>query len=241
MNPSLTNTIKFLLHKIIFEIPLKNRIQLLSFEKILEKNYTEGAAFSFVQVGANDGVSHDFLYGFLKKRKARGLVIEPLPDLFEELQKNYSYNPEVIAINKAVHPGASSIDLYRVDPGKAQLYANWVKGIASVDPAHHLKSGIPSGDIIRQQVNAAKLMDIISENNFMLPVDLLQIDAEGFDLEILKLADLDSMQPSMVRFEIINLSRDDGKTAVNLLKNKGYHCFQNGYDIIALQLQKLRL
>lgn len=241
MNPDFSNTIKYLLHKIIFEIPLKNRIQLLSFEKILEKNFPEGSAFSFVQVGANDGVSHDFLYHFLKKRKARGMVIEPLPDLFDELQKNYAFNPDVITVNKAVHPVAGTIDLYRLDPAKAHLHPEWARGIASVDPGHHLKSGIPSGDMMRQQVSAGRLMDIISENNFKLPVDLLQIDAEGFDLEILRLADLDRIQPLMVRFEIINLSPGDGKAAVNLLKTKGFHCFQNGYDIIAVKLQKMRL
>ncbi|MGZ8544110.1 MAG: FkbM family methyltransferase [Flavisolibacter sp.] len=241
MNPKPGNTIKFYLHKLVFELPLRNRLQLLSFQKILEKNYPAGSNFSFIQVGANDGVSHDFLFDFIRKRQARGLVIEPLPDLFEKLLHHYSFNQEVIAVNKAVHPESSTINLYRLDPAQAHLYPEWASGIASVNKDHHTKSGIPSSAMISQQVTAARLMDIISENNFSLPVDLLQIDAEGFDFEILKLADLDILQPAIVRFEIINLSREDGKSAVQLLKNKGYHCLQDGYDIIALQLHKLQL
>lgn len=241
MNPSAFNTIKYFLHKLVFEVPLKNRIQVLSFQKILEKNFPENKAFSFIQVGANDGVSHDFLSGFVEKRKARGMVIEPLPDLFEKLKSHYAYNKNVVTVNKAVHPVASSIKLYRLDPAKAHLYPSWAEGIASVFPDHHKRSGISTEAITSLEVKAARLMDIISENNFKLPIDLLQVDAEGFDYEILKLADLDLLQPVLVRFEIINLSKEDGKAAVNLLKNKGYHCLQDGYDIIALQLHKLRL
>ena len=42
-------------------------------------------AFRFVQVGANDGVSHDPINAFVTRNRLAGVVIEPLPDVFAKL------------------------------------------------------------------------------------------------------------------------------------------------------------
>lgn len=48
-----------------------------------------GAEITFIQVGANDGISFDNLYEFVTSHKSRGLVIEPLPHYFNRLRLNY--------------------------------------------------------------------------------------------------------------------------------------------------------
>ena len=40
----------------------------------------------FVQIGAHDGISFDGLYGFVTQHQCSGIVVEPLPDLFERLR-----------------------------------------------------------------------------------------------------------------------------------------------------------
>ena len=47
-------------------------------------------AATFVEIGANDGERHDHLRGFILERDWRGLMVEPLPDLFARLVANYA-------------------------------------------------------------------------------------------------------------------------------------------------------
>ena len=80
---------------------LKKRI--LSSQNILEKNFPEKTSFNFIQVGANDGISFDFLYDFVTKRNSQGVVIEPVKDYFNELVQNYKNFKSIVKINKAIH------------------------------------------------------------------------------------------------------------------------------------------
>lgn len=156
-----------------------------SSQHILEKNFPKNKSFNFIQVGANDGVSFDFLYSFVVKRKSKGVVIEPVFEYFEELQYNYKEFPEIIKINKAVHPFEKEIVINKIAPNAIDKYPDWVKGIASIDVKHHLKTGIDSRDIIKETVKADSLMNILNKNLKSFSLDYMQIDTEGFDFEVL--------------------------------------------------------
>jgi FkbM family methyltransferase len=212
-----------------------------SLRKILNKNYPENQPFSFIQVGAWDGVSNDFLYEFVKKRDAAGVVIEPLPDYFDKLVKNYAFNPAIIPVNKAVHPNLKEAVLFRVDPAIKNGLPDWAGGIASFDPEHHKKSGIPGSVIITQHVPADNLMNIIRDHFKQDNADLLQVDAEGYDYEVLKQVDFSRIKPVLIKFEYMNLEKESISDAIRLLKQNGYYCFYDDIDIIAVNLWKIQL
>lgn len=71
--------------------------------------------FAFLQVGANDGKSFDFLYDFVVNRNSKGIVIEPIREYFEELYETYRLYPEILKINKAVNIKTGSVSLYKID------------------------------------------------------------------------------------------------------------------------------
>lgn len=216
--------------------------KLFSSKAILEKNFLEEKPFSFVQVGANDGVSFDFLYDFVIKRKSRGVVIEPIPDYFKELVSNYNYNSEIIKCNLAVHPTMQEINMYKIKAAATQKYPDWVRGIASLDPNHHLKTGIDSADISTEIVKASNFETILASipwENF--EIQYLQIDTEGFDFEVLKMVDLYKWKPLLVKFESVNLSAASKKGAVHLLKNFGYYIFDEAGDSIGVDLKKIKM
>lgn len=235
----LFNFIKILVHKLLK--PLSSDRQLLLIKKILNKNYREGSSFIFVQVGAHDGISHDTLYDFIKKRKARGVVIEPLFDMYERLVINYSYNPGIITVNKAVHPTLKKVDMYRVDPAQHHQFPEWSSGIASLFPDHHQRSGIPASAMIREEVAADHLSNIITAYQWVSNIDLLQIDVEGFDYQVLKQVDFKKLNPAIIKFEYVNLQKGEVESAIQLLKLNGYVFFYEGLDIVAVQLRKIRL
>src|SRR5436305_8351684 len=158
------NSIKIQLHSIFRILKIQNIFKLLSFQRILRKNFKINKPFSFIQVGANDGVSHDELYHFVKMRRAKGIVIEPLPDIFKRLSLNYAFNSDIIPVRKAVHSDQKEVVLYRLDPGKSDQFPNWSGGIASLYKDHYKRSGLPSEAIIPETVPADNLMNIIRDN-----------------------------------------------------------------------------
>lgn len=212
-----------------------------SSKRILEENFQQKEPFVFIQVGANDGVSFDFLFDFLSKRDAEGIVIEPVKEYFEELVSNFKYTDKVIAVNRAVHPSETEINIYKIKPSAMHKYPDWVKGIASLDADHHLKSNTDKSDIISEVVKAEPFNTIVKQNPLSKKLDYLQIDTEGFDFEVLKMVDFSLIQPSIIKFESVNLSPSDKAKANDLLKRNNYFIFHEFGDTVGINLNEIIL
>ncbi|HBK83734.1 MAG TPA: FkbM family methyltransferase [Flavobacterium sp.] len=215
--------------------------QILSIKRVLTINFKENSNFNFIQIGANDGISFDFLYEFVSKRNSSGIVVEPIRAYYNELVNNYSKFSEIIPINKAVHPTEKQVTIYKIDENKYNLYPDWVKGIASLDPDHHKKLQIKSEDIVQETVVAEALMDIINTYYKKSKVDFFQIDTEGFDYEILKMIAFNQIKPSIIKYESVNLSKTEQIEAVTLLKGQGYYIIHEGGDTIGYDFKKISL
>jgi hypothetical protein len=72
--------------------------------------------------------------------------------------------------------------------------------------------------------------DVLADVTYL---DLLEIDAEGYDLELLKLFDFSRIKPPIVRFEHMHLSADERDEAVELLADLGYRMVREEYDTTA--------
>lgn len=212
-----------------------------SSQRILENNFPQMKPFNFIQVGANDGISFDFLYGFIIQRSSEGIVIEPVKEYFEELKENYKEYPKIIKINKAVHYSQKSVVINRISPLAIKKYPDWVKGIASLDAEHHKKTGIDSNDIIEEEVQADTLMNIINSNSINKKLDYFQIDTEGFDFEVIKMIDFNTVRPSIIKYESVNLNNEDKKSLVFLLKKQKYFIFNEAGDTIGVDLKYIKL
>jgi FkbM family methyltransferase len=229
-----------ILNKVGRGFTIKKRI--FSSQRILEKNFLEGEFFNFIQVGANDGVSFDFLYEFVTKRNSSGIVIEPIKEYFDELVENYNGFPEIIKINKAVHPKLKNIIINRVSAESFNKYPDWVKGIGSIDAEHHKRTGIvESKDIVQEEVEADNLMNIINSNIKIKEINYFQVDTEGFDFEILKMIDFKKIKPSIIKFESVNLTHEGKRSSNSLLRKQNYFLFNEFGDTVALNIKKIKL
>jgi len=224
-----------------FRMGKKFRSKTLNCRSMLENNYKQESNFNFIQVGANDGVSFDFLYEFLIKRNSRGIVIEPIKEYYKDLCKNYKNYPQILKVNKAVHPNKKILELYKIDNKKAAKYPDWVKGIASLNKNHHKKTKINSDDIITERVEADTLMGIINKNYNYNYIDFIQIDTEGFDYEVVKMIDFNKMKPYIIKYESVNLNKKDKKNLSLILKKQGYFLFKEKGDTIGINLKKIKL
>lgn len=188
--------------------------------------------FSFVQIGANDGVRFDGLYGFVTSHPSCGIVVEPLPDMFERLRANYADYPAIVPINKAIHASQRSVQLFRVAPAAMSRYEGWASGIASFDREHLIRHGVAPQDILAQSVPCVPLMELLEESG-MLDADLLQIDTEGYDSAILGMIDLTRFTPALIKYEHKTMSASEREAHVSRLSQAGYSCAPEGTDTIA--------
>ena len=186
----------------------------------------------FIQVGANDGVRFDGLYQYVTERSCQGIVIEPLPDIFENLKRNYQDYRGVTPINIAIHPILTEATIYRVDPTMVSDLAPWVSGIASFNRHHLEKSGVPSHSIISESVPCTPLMPLIEKYD-MLDATLLQIDTEGFDAEIIDMIDFNRFKPKLIKYEHKHLGEHKAVSTQMALRQHGYITVSEGGDTLA--------
>lgn len=56
----------------------------------------------FCEIGAMDGKRHDDMYKYIQKYNWKGILVEPLRDMFEKLKINYSNKQGLIFENSAI-------------------------------------------------------------------------------------------------------------------------------------------
>lgn len=192
--------------------------------------------FFFLQIGANDGISHDPIHAFVTANRLAGIVVEPLPDVFARLDHTYRRHPQIRKVNAAIHNTEERLTLYRPDP----RLGGDSSGIASFDRHRHEltreRSGIRSEDIVAVEVPAIALPALL-ERERVTHLDLLQIDTEGYDMDILESLDLERHRPSIIRFEHGIYSgapvRDKLRAALLRLYDHGYSIAMERVDAMA--------
>jgi FkbM family methyltransferase len=193
--------------------------------------------FFFVQVGAFDGVSHDRLYEHVRKLGWQGVLIEPQPRHFAALVENYKGAGEgLIFLNAAVDRERGTRALYVVVQGESGEPIDSLGGLASFSRQRLLdwqrQDGhrFPGCSVGSLSVTCVTFDDVLADAAY---VDLVHIDAEGYDLVLLKLFDFARFAPTILRFEHAHLSRADWDEAVRHLARHGYRVLQEEYDTTA--------
>jgi FkbM family methyltransferase len=238
MLTAVRNALKALARSCGYTIRRVDNTQFFDFDALLYYQLQRRGVLCFIQIGACDGVSFDPIYRFVTRNHARvrGVVVEPLPDLFQQLQRNYRRYTEVVAINCAVHNTETEMVLHRVDPARLKDVPGWARGIASFDPHHHHRSGIPTDCMIAERVRCQPLSEILKSQQ-MSRVDLLQIDTEGYDAEIVLGIDFREIAPQIIRFEhglqSGTMTGPTFQSVVERLHDNGYELMIEASDAIA--------
>lgn len=217
---------------------------IFDFESFLQRYLIVNKKLFFIQIGANDGVMNDPIYKFNAKNYEliSGYVIEPLKDIFQNLEKNYRKFPQITALNLGIHNTESEISLYRVKSEYLSEVPEFARGIASVNPDHWKKSNlvIDAHYITEEKINCISFSQLI-KNYHIDSIDLLVIDTEGYDYEILMEMDLNTIRPKIIRFE--HGIRDGVMSEIQFsqvcskLNDFGYQIIAESYDATAYILE----
>src|SRR4051794_25058506 len=88
----------------------------------------------FVEVGANDGEQHDHLRPLILSGRWSGLMVEPVPYVYERLKRNYADVEGVEAVNVAIADRDGELPFYHLvkpSPEERDSLPDWYDGIGS--------------------------------------------------------------------------------------------------------------
>jgi FkbM family methyltransferase len=185
---------------------------------------------TFLQIGAFDGVGEDDLRDIVVAHKLRGVLVEPQPTAFARLKNTYRNQPYVTLLEAAIAEECGVRDLY-CKRGEASM-------AASFDRTHLLKHNIADVDIVRHSV-ACHTVESALQAAGLSHVDLLQIDAEGYDWPIIRSINFERLKPRIIRFEYRIMPPGDADDCLELLASHGYRFIVETRDIIAYQAADL--
>lgn len=136
----------------------------------------------FIEAGANDGLNQSNTLFLARVRSWQGILVEPVPRLFERCKKNRTESFCVNAALVSPEESGSRIELIDVD---LMTSVRQSKNF-SFDEAHIKSAEIVQG-ISRNSVSAPgkTFSEIIKESGHS-KIDFLSLDVEGFELEALK-------------------------------------------------------
>jgi FkbM family methyltransferase len=198
------------------------------FEVLIDHIGPEDPDFFFIQVGANDGRRDDPIQHLVRRYHWRGLLLEPVPWVFEKLVANYRDEPQLLLVNAAIFARDGVVDLW-TDPDSDGLMSSF----DFANPARYLRSS----RLQKISVEALSMRTLI-RRHAIDRIDLLQIDAEGYDHEIIKMLLEDDLPlPRLIRYEHVMLSASDRVDCSALLASRGYRMLRDRIDTIAYRSQ----
>jgi FkbM family methyltransferase len=147
---------------------------------------------TFVEVGANDGVTVSATYGLLVDGWS-GLSVEPNPRVHEQLRRNLIPFPKAVTLCCAASPVAGPVRLFfgKNDP------SGLLSTISTEDSEWYRENR--GSEFV--EVPGLPLTDILAQNQIPKRFALLVVDTEGMDLEILRTLDFSIYRPYVVLTE----------------------------------------
>jgi FkbM family methyltransferase len=207
--------------------------------------------FCFIQIGANDGISNDPIHDLAVGLQLSGLVVEPLSPAFAALKANYAGCERLCFENAAIsaEDGEAQLFTIRKDLG----FLHYVNQASSFNRQHtvnllrrHIAREAPEeirrrfrklkmrfDDCVEPEPVRAVTFSTLLRKHAISRYDFLQIDAEGFDYEVLKMADIETYRPSLIHYEHEHLSDADRIASWDYLRRLRYELFTDDGDTAA--------
>lgn len=199
----------------------------------LELSALRGKDVFFACIGAMDGKSHDGLFEHaFSNAEWRGILVEPVKEYFEQLKQNYENRPNLIFENVAITESEGTREIVRVSPELIGTEVPvWANGLSTF---------LPSGGAIASMVGATveekvecTTFEKLAEKHNIQRIDVLQIDAEGYDYEIFRQIWNAGIRPYLLCIEVVRMTEKDQKDLRGTLLGNGYKLKREGDNWIA--------
>ena len=210
----------------------------LTINKVLNFLFNNKKIDCLIQIGANDGLRFDILNQYIKKYKTKSILVEPIKKSFNQLTENYKDYSNVIFENLAISVNNQISHLYKIDDSKEEKYkSEHFKGIMSFDKGHLIKHGVKKNDIVKEDVESTSINNLIKKHKLDM-VDLLFVDAEGYDADIIEDFLKTSLMRPIIIFEYLHVSNKKFKDLVNSLNKEKYFFFSLNENMVCFPEEK---
>jgi FkbM family methyltransferase len=153
----------------------------------------------FVEAGGNDGFTQSNTYWLERFRGWRGILVEPMQELFEECRDE---RPDATVVRAALVPSDFDGDTVRM------RFADLMSTVSGThEDADRTELGTITGwrDAYEAEVPARTLSSILDETGAP-EVDLLSLDVEGYEPSVLRGLDLDRHAPRWILVEVHDIA-----------------------------------
>lgn len=195
----------------------------------------------FVEIGSNDGEQHDHLQRIIRAGRWSGVMVEPVPYVFERLRRNYADLDRVALENVAIADRDGTLPFWHLSPpapSEAADLPSWYDGIGSFSKETLLGHVTHIPDIesrlLCREVPCLTFASLCAKHG-LTTVDVLVIDTEGFDFEVVKTLDLDVHGPRLLVYEHFHLAPSDREACRRLVEGRGYETKEEGFDTWCLR------
>jgi FkbM family methyltransferase len=179
----------------------------------------------FIQIGANDGFTGDPLHQLINRADTRwrGVLVEPVAHLFAELSKRYADNSALQLERAAICESDGTAIIHRLETKTDDSL--WLDQVPSFDldlvrrTAQQL--GVTDKATVGETVPCLSVATLL-ERHRIKRIDLLVIDAEGWDWRILRQFDLSRLRPKLILYEHQHLSPEECAQAHQFLRRHKY-------------------
>jgi len=195
---------------------------------------TEGKGH-ILQIGANDGVVHDPVHEIISDLSLPAILVEPLPDLFERLVRNYDSEKNIKFENLAVSDKPGRAKIFRVSGN--HNFPDWIQGVASFDRSILTRQNKLLPEPLDKYITSVEVSVItvreLLDKHGNPHIIALQIDTEGHDYAVIKSAVAAGCLPRIINYESKLLEMEDQIQCRELLASHGYSFLTNFADTLA--------
>lgn len=200
------------------------------FDLVVRDLLTEKPVPFFLQIGAHDGLSYDPIAPFVRAHRWPGLLVEPQPEIFAALVRNYAGHDNLLFENSAIAEQNGTLTLHRFKSANAEDHASMLTSTRK----HYLQlNGDGHQGELEEIVVPALTLDALLDKHHIAHVDILQIDTEGYDFQILQMVDFTRIKPVLIHFESNFLNSRQKAECLHRLNEQGYAVSLLGIDTIA--------
>ena len=149
----------------------------------LEK-YLDFNSGTFLEIGANDGIKQSNTYYFEKLKKWKGILIEPIPVLYDRCKKNRKHS-EVFNFICGEPDESGTIKTIRYADLMSQVDGAFND---SKKEENHIRKGIQVQNLnetFNVEIKCRTLSEIINISSYS-NLDFMSIDVEGYESQVLK-------------------------------------------------------
>jgi FkbM family methyltransferase len=203
-----------------------------TFKQILNQyNRIKDGKVHFLQIGAMDGVKHDDLHHYVNNNDWEGVLVEPLPDMFERLTQNYQDNPRLKFVCSAIADTDGPAVMHRIPVEKLQDndVPDWAEGCSTMVTEGYFDNLLPH--MVKENVHGITLKTLYEKHDDKY--DFVQVDTEGFDYNIFLQLQAAGLTADIYKIEIAHITYTKTVWMRWVLDNQGYKTFIDGYDLIA--------